>query len=670
VAATGATSGPAGPRRSGLEAEAVLGKAYDLRLIRRLARYVRPHALLLVGWIAFTLVRISFEMAQPWLVAYALSEHIILARRVDVLPFDALGYVGLVLGQNLAAFCEQWLVQLAGQRTMHDMRIAIFDHVLAQRAAFFDRMPVGRLMTRMTNDIESLNEMFAQGAITILGDVIKAVAIMGILLVLDVELSLVVFVTFPLLFVIVEYARRAMRTSFRQIRVRLAAMNGFAQEHLFGIRVVHLLGRARTALREYNEINAGHRDSYLLQIQADAAMYAMVTALGYVAIGGVLWWASTHRLLPLSSTHASAVETAAAIGLIVKFIEYISRFFEPIRDLSAKYAVAQGAMAACERIFQLLDTDELDGESADEALVTKPEGHELPGPASQPDQRQHPYRGGGERPAAAPDLAGPAPDLTGPAPDLAGPAPDLAGPAVELAGVHFSYGAEPVLKGVDVRVPRGATIAVVGATGSGKSTVIKLLTRLYERDRGAIRIDGVDVRDLPLAELRRRITVVSQDVILFAGTLEDNIALGKPCSKDQLDAAVRRVGLDRALVRRGSGLETPVAERGANFSAGERQLVAFARALLRDPEILILDEATAHVDPEAEELIEKGVAELMKGRTTLVIAHRLSTIRNADLIVVMDKGRVLEQGTHDELIARGGLYAALERTFRRQSERT
>jgi ATP-binding cassette subfamily B protein len=225
-----------------------------------------------------------------------------------------------------------------------------------------------------------------------------------------------------------------------------------------------------------------------------------------------------------------------------------------------------------------------------------------------------------------------------------------------------------VLRGVDLRVPRGATVAVVGATGSGKSTVIKLLTRLYERDRGAIRIDGVDVRDLPLDELRRRITVVSQDVILFAGTLEDNITLGKPYERDAIETAIRRVGLDHALVRRGAGLDTRVAERGANFSAGERQLVAFARALLRDPEILVLDEATAHVDPEAEELIERGVAELMKGRTTLVIAHRLSTIRNADLIVVMDKGQVIESGKHDELVARGGTYAALERTFRRQGD--
>ncbi|HEX3480008.1 MAG TPA: ABC transporter ATP-binding protein [Kofleriaceae bacterium] len=607
--------GPVGQRRSGLEAEAVLGKAYDIRLIRRLARYVRPHAMLLVGWVGMMMVRTAFELGKPALIAAVLQYHI-LGNRIALLPLDALGYVGLVIGQNLSSFVEQWLVQLAGQRTMHDLRIAIFDHVLAQRAAFFDRIPVGRLMTRMTNDIESLNEMFSQGAITIVSDALKAVAIMGVMLYYDVPLSLMTFATLPLLFVIVEFARRAMRTSFRQIRVRLAAMNGFAQEHLFGIRVVQLLGRGKIAQREYNEINAGHRDAYLLQIRADAGMYALVEAISYVAVGGVLWWAAQHRLLP-------GGDNAAAIGLIVLFYEYIGQFFEPIRDLSAKYAVMQGAMAASERIFQLLDTDEADGD-AGSADVTKPDW-------DLPTKRQP------------------------------------TGPAVELTGVHFSYGAEPVLRGVDVRVSRGSTIAMVGATGSGKSTVIKLLTRLYERDRGAIRIDGVDVRDLPLAELRRRITVVSQDVVLFAGTLEDNITLGKPYARDQIETAIRRVGLDRALARRGTGLETRVAERGANFSAGERQLVAFARALLRNPEILVLDEATAHVDPEAEELIERGVAELMKGRTTLVIAHRLSTIRNADLIVVMDKGQVIEQGKHEELIARGGCYAALERTFRRQT---
>jgi len=597
--------------KTGLEAEAVLGKAYDVRLIRRLWKYIRPHLHLLFGWVVFMLITIAFELAQPYLFMYSLQHHI-LTGDAAALPWDALLFVGLVVAQNVSSFIEQWLLQLAGQRTMHDLRIAIFDHVLAQRAAFFDRIPVGRLMTRMTNDIESLNEMFAQGAITLIADAVKAVVIVVIMLRIDVELSLMTFATLPLLFFLVELARRAMRKSFRQIRVRLAAMNAFAQEHLFGIKVIHLLGRGKIAQDEYNTINAGHRDAYLLQIRADAAMYALVEGISYIAIGLIVWWASGHR-----------AESIATIGVVVVFIEYINKFFVPVRDLSAKYAVMQGAMAASERIFQLLDTEEYDGRVNGSAP-----------PA--------------ERPVEAP-----------------GDAPGVV-PAVELSGVTFSYGAEPVLRGVDVRVPPGARVAVVGATGSGKSTIIKLLTRLYERTAGSIKIDGVDVRDIPLDQLRERITVVSQDVVLFAGNLADNIALGKPYDRSRIEDAARRVGLDRALTRRGADVTERVAERGANFSAGERQLVAFARALLRDPEILVLDEATAHVDPEAEALIERGVQELMKGRTTLVIAHRLSTIRNADLIVVVDKGQVVEQGTHDELVAKGGLYAALEKTFRRQ----
>ncbi|HEY5921555.1 MAG TPA: ABC transporter ATP-binding protein [Kofleriaceae bacterium] len=595
------------PRKSGLEAEQVLGKAYDVRLIGRLSKYIKPHTQLLGGWVVFMLVTIGFELAQPYLVMYSLQHHI-MTGKASALPLDALIFVGLVVGQNVSSFVEQWLLQLAGQRTMHGLRIAIFDHVLAMRAAFFDRIPVGRLMTRMTNDIESLNEMFAQGAITLVADAVKAIVIIVIMLRIDVQLSLMTFATLPLLFFLVEYARRAMRKSFRQIRVRLAAMNAFAQEHLFGIRVLHLLGRGEIAQQEYDEINAGHRDAYLLQIRADAAMYALVDAISYIAIGLIIWWASGHR-----------AQDIATVAIVVGFIGYTEKFFVPVRDLSAKYAIMQGAMAASERIFQLLDTEEYDG-----------------GVYASTTQADEPAKA------------------------------SKVGPAVELAGVQFSYGAEPVLRGVDLRVPRGATVAVVGATGSGKSTIIKLLTRLYERERGAIKIGGVDVRDIPLDELRERVTVVSQDVILFAGTLADNIGLGKPYDRAQLDEAVKRVGLDRALTRRGADVTAKVAERGSNFSAGERQLVAFARALLRDPEILVLDEATAHVDPEAEELIERGVQALMKGRTTLVIAHRLSTIRNADLIVVVDKGQVVEQGTHEELVAKGGLYAALEKTFRRQ----
>lgn len=605
VRPTGPASAPAPPPSAGRgpHDEAVLGKAYDLALMRRLWPFVRPHWRQLALWALFMPITIALELAQPALFRYALTTHI-LRGEIGMLPLDAAAYMALVLAQGGAAFCETWFLQLAGQRTMHALRIAIFDKVLAQRAAFFDRIPVGRLMTRMTNDIESLNEMFAQGAITLVADFLKMLAIVGVMLWIDPTLTLLVFLTLPLLVTLVEYSRRLMRASFRQIRVRLAAMNAFAQEHLSGIKVVQLLGRAAAAQREYNEINAGHRDAYLGQIRADSAMYAIVEAIGSIAAGVVIWFAAGRRS-----------EDIAMIGVVVVFIEYINKFFIPVRDLSQKYAVMQGAMAASERIFQLLDTDEPDGASP--PTVT-----------------------GGVQPVRDRD-------------------PEV----LALTDVHFSYGAEPVLRGVDLHVPRGATVAVVGATGSGKSTLIKLLTRLYERDRGAIQLDGVDIRQLPLDELRRRITVVSQDVVLFAGTLADNLALGTPYDRALLEAATRRVGLDRVLARQGRGLDTPVAERGSNFSAGERQLVAFARALLRDPEILILDEATAHVDPEAEELIERGVAELMKGRTTLVIAHRLSTIRHSDLIVVMDKGRVSEQGTHAELVARGGLYAALERTF-------
>ena len=613
VIATTPTSSDAPPTPSpgrGPVEEAVLGRAYDIQLLRRLWPFVRPHWKLLLAWSLFMPLTIALELAQPMVFRYALTTHI-LTGDIGMLPFDAALYMGLVLTQGVSGFCETWFLQLAGQRTMHALRIAIFDKVLSQRAAFFDRIPVGRLMTRMTNDIESLNEMFAQGAITLIADFVKMLAILIVMLVIDAWLTFLVVLTLPLLIVLVEYSRRLMRASFRQIRVRLAAMNAFAQEHLSGIKVLQLLGRGVAAQREYNEINAGHRDAYLGQIRADSAMYAVVEAIGSVAVAVVLWFVSGRR-----------TENIAMIGVVVVFIEYINKFFIPVRDLSQKYAVMQGAMAASERIFQLLDTNEPDGGTP--GMTTMAERDE----ASQSVHK--------------------------------------AGPAIELVNVHFSYGAEPVLRGVDMRVPRGATVAVVGATGSGKSTVIKMLTRLYERDRGSIKLDGVDLRDIPLAELRRRITVVSQDVVLFAGTLADNIAMGQTFERAALEEAVRRVGLDRALVRRGSGLDTVVSERGTNFSAGERQLVAFARALLRDPEILILDEATAHVDPEAEGLIERGVAELMKGRTTLVIAHRLSTIRNADLIVVMDKGQVIEQGKHEELVARGGFYAALERTFRRQ----
>jgi ATP-binding cassette subfamily B multidrug efflux pump len=593
--------------------EQVLGKAYDLRLMRQLWPFVRPHRLLALMTALLIPVTIAFELAQPFLVKRAIEHHIAVGK-IAGLEILAAGFLGLVILQSLSSFAEQWSLQLLGQRSMHGLRLAIYDHVLRQRAAFFDRMPVGRLMTRMTNDIESINEMFASGVVTLFADLVKMIAIVVAMLILDVPLTLMMFLTFPILLVVVNYARGAMRRSFREIRVRLAAMNAFLQEHLSGIRVVQIMRREAIARREYDQINAGHRDAYLDSIKADAAMYAWVEAIGVIAIAAIAWWSARRLGVELDP------ETAASVATAVAFIAFIEKFFIPVRDLSAKYAVMQGAMASTERIVELLDTDE-------------PDAPPRPAPVA--------------------------------------PAPRAAAPLIAFEDVQFSYGAEPVLRGVDFDIQRGMTVAVVGATGSGKSTLIKLLTRLYEIEHGTIRLGGVDIRDLPIEELRRRVTVVSQDVFLFTGTIAENVGLSASVDRERVAAAIRQVGAAPRLERRSAGaggdawLDAPVAERGTNFSAGERQLLAFARAMVRDPEILILDEATAHVDPEAEEAIEQGVAALMRGRTTLVIAHRLSTIRNADLILVMDHGRIVERGSHDQLVAADGVYAALERTFRR-----
>jgi ATP-binding cassette subfamily B multidrug efflux pump len=598
---------PTAPVRE--QGEAALGKAYDLKLIRRLWPFVRPHWKLLVLTALIMPCTIALDLAQPYILKLAIVDHIAVGK-LDGLEWLCVAFLGLVALQAGSSYLEQWSLQLLGQRSMHGLRLAIYDHVLRQRAAFFDRMPVGRLMTRMTNDIESINEMFASGVVTLFADLIKMIAIIAIMFWLDVTLTLITLLTLPLLFLLVNYARNAMRRSFRQVRVRLAAMNAFAQEHLSGIRVIHLLGRQKAALREYDEVNAGHRDAYQDSIRADSAMYALVEAIGVIAIAGIAWWSAR-------AFGADPRVAVATVGLVAVFIEYINKFFIPVRDLSAKYAVMQGAMAAMERITALLDTSEPDAPDAT------------------------PRAGNGQHSAAL----------------------------IDFDDVTFTYGAEPVLRGLTLGVSRGATVAVVGATGSGKSTLIKLLTRLYEIEHGAIRIGGVDVRDLAVEQLRRRVTVVSQDVFMFAGTIADNVRLGTGASDAAIDQALTSVGLDRFLARRaqpGTPIrDLPVGERGGNFSAGERQLLAFARALVREPEILVLDEATAHVDPESEALIEAGVATLMKGRTTLVIAHRLSTIRNADLIAVVDRGIVVEQGTHDQLVASGGVYAALERTFHR-----
>jgi len=575
----------------------IQGKAYDAALMGRIWRFVAPHKKWLLTSLGIAPFAIACELGQPVLLKRAIDHHI---ARGDLVGLSAVAgiFLLLVFGQSMATYAQLYAQQMAGQRAAHDLRMAVHRHVLTRRAAFFDRTPVGRLVQRMTGDTDNIQEMFASGAFTMVVDALKLLAILVMLLLLHLRLALLALAVLPALAIIVDVFRRWMRTAFRLIRKKLAELNAFAQEQVGGVKVTQIFAREADAAARFARINGEHRDAYFSSLKADATLYAVVEGLGTLSLAAIVWYGGNR-----------IGAGALSFGLVVAFIDLTNRFFIPVRDFSSKYAVMQSSMASAERIFRLLDLEEPDA----------PRATDLPR-----------------------DSAG--------------------GAAVRFDNVHFAYReADPVLKGVSFTLKRGETVAVVGATGSGKSTLIKLLCRLYEAQSGTVRFDGRDVRAIPASELRRRITVVPQDVFLFSGTIGDNLRMAAPEASDaELRAALERVGAARLLGRRAlDPLAVHVGERGADFSGGERQLVAFARALARKPELLVLDEATASVDPEAEALVEEGLAALMTGRTSLVIAHRLSTIRRADRIIVMHAGLVVEEGSHEQLLAHGGRYAKL-----------
>ena len=581
----------------GLHEDETLGKAYDRRLMKRFIGYLSPYRREAAGAVSLLPLVAAAKLAQPWLLKLAIDRHIV-AGRMEGLPLLTLWFLLLIVAESLFTYLEVWLLQHLGQRVMQDIRLELFAHLQRMPASFFDRTPTGSLVTRLTSDVEVLGEMFAAGIVTVVGDVLVLAGIVGIMLWMNPRLSLVTFTVLPCLVWIAFTFRRRMREAFRAVRARLADLNAFLAESIGGMGVIQLFNRQRTEQEEFSRLNASYRDANLPVISWDASLYAAVETLSSVAVGLIIWYGG-----------GEIVKGALTFGALVAFIQYIEKFFSPIRDLSAKYSVMQGAMAALERIFHLLDA-----ETTDQIPLNPPL-----------------KKGGGG-----------------------------GFESIEFKDVWFAYqGEEYVLKGFNLVIRRGETVALVGETGGGKTTVTRLLSRLYEVSRGAITIDGTDIRDIPLRELRRRIGVVLQDPYLFSGTVEYNISLGDDAARGRVEKAARMVGADRFIGRLPHAFREEVRERGVNFSAGERQLISFARAVAYDPEILVLDEATASVDSEAERQIQEGLRGLMAGRTALVVAHRLSTVRDAGRIVVVHRGEKAEEGSHRELLRRRGLYYRL-----------
>ncbi len=581
----------------GLYEDEIVGKAYDRRLMGRLGHYLYPSRWLLLTTMLLLPFITAAKLAQPYLLKVAIDNHIITGR-LEGLPLLALYFFMLLLIESLLTYLEVYLLTLVGQKVMLDLRMELFDHVQRLATRFFDRTPVGSLVTRLTSDVEVLGEMFAAGIITVIGDILLLVGIVGIMLWMNLRLSLVTFAVLPILFYIAFAFRIKMRKAFREVRARLANLNSFLAESIGGMAIVQLFNRQDDERQQFTELNAAYRDANLPVITWDAALYALVETLSSVAVGLIVWYGG-----------GEIVRGALSFGALVAFIQYIEKFFSPIRDLSAKYSVMQGSMAALERIFHLLDNREIE---------------------PQPDKQ------------------------------ASGEVLDSSLSTIEFRDVWFAYqNEEYVLKGFNLTISRGEKVALVGETGGGKTTVTRLLSRLYEVNRGAILIDGTDIRQIPLHQLRSRIGVVLQEPYLFTGTIAYNISLGDATAASRLEQSAATVGADRFIKNLPNGFAEVVRERGSNFSAGERQLLSFARAVAFDPELLVLDEATASVDTASERLIQEGLKGLMTGRTSLVVAHRLSTIQDADRIVVIHRGEKSEEGSHQQLLAAKGLYYRL-----------
>jgi len=645
--------------------EEVLGKAYDGRLMRRLLGYLRPYKWQVTIALASIIFKSFCDVLGPYLVKVAVDRYLAPVKGAALSATSGLWswlsprplhgiaqisciYFGLLALTFVFEFLQTYFMQWTGQKVMFDLRSQIFRHLQHMHVAFYDRNPVGRLVTRVTTDVDALNEMFTSGVVSIFEDVFVLVGIVGVMLCMNWKLALITFGVMPLIVVATKIFRDKVRDSYRRIRTAIARINSYLQEHVSGMVVLQLFNRERKAYDRFSEINRTHMDAYKDAILAYSLYYPVVDFLSTVAIACVIWFggqdvmrkavASSIAIEFSRHTFVSfhVVATAASLGVVVAFTQYGQRFFRPIMDFSEKYNILQSAMASSERIFKLLDTPV---DIVSPAVTKKPEGSGR----IEFDHVWFAYRDVPTENVDASDGSRASLDRTAEDP-------------------HTSIAATPdwVLRDVTFSIEPGETVAVVGHTGAGKTTLISLLLRFYDVQKGAVRIGGVDVKEMDLAELRSRFGVVLQDPFLFTGTIGGNIRLGTGRIQDKdVAKAAEDVNLGDFVRALPKGFNEEVRERGSTLSTGQKQLISFARALAHEPKILILDEATSSVDTETEFKVRDALARMVEGRTSLIIAHRLSTVQRADKIIVMHKGQVREMGTHQELLAKRGIYFKL-----------
>ncbi len=608
-----------------MQEEEVLGKAYDARLMKRLLAYLRPYRGLVALAMGAIIAHAGLQAAGPFLTKVAVDKYLagagngfptfldpwLSADAARGITQIAALYLLTLVASFGVEFVQTYAMQLAGQNVMYDLRMQIFRHLQGLHVGFFDRNPVGRLVTRLTSDVDALNEMFASGVIAIFGDFFTLLVILAVMLSLNAPLALLTFAVLPLIALATALFRRRVRDSYRRIRTAVARINSYLQEHITGMAVLQLFNREKKSYDEFEQVNRRHMVAFKDSIFAHALFYPTVEILSAAAVALILWYGGLRVL-----------DGTVTVGVVVAFIQYAQRFYRPIQDLSEKYNILQGAMASAERVFKLVDTP---AEVAAPAAATKMKPEEVRGRIEFRGV-WFAYKGGtGPVPAASASDDGIAPDW--------------------------------VLRDISFTIEPGETVAIVGHTGAGKTTIISLLLRFYDVQRGQILLDGADVRQFDPADLRRWFGVVLQDPFLFSGTVERNILLGSNhLDARDMEEAAEEVNVADFIRTLPGGFQAEVRERGATLSTGQKQLISFARALAHKPRILVLDEATSSVDTETEHRVRDALKRMVVGRTSIIIAHRLSTVQNAGRILVLHKGQLRESGSHQELLARRGIY--------------